>query len=330
MFFEEKIYFYGLFAVVLVLFLFIRDIHQKKIIFKRVGTGQLIQERIKQYSHKKFLLKHILLLSALTVLLFCVANLQSIGGTTNITRNGVDMICMLDVSKSMLAGDVAPSRLERAKHFLIALQEKLQDQKVGLILFSGNAYVQMPLTADGANAKLLIENASPSSVPSSGTKIEEALALCQKAFETKDKRYKVALLISDGENHEHDSKPMAKRLRDSGIVAYTIGIGTKEGATIPDLENNDFKKDKDGKTIITKLEEEGLKDIASITNGKYFHFTTTNEVVQKISNDLASMHTKKITDKSFMRYTTYYHWFAITAFLLMVVSFFISNAKKDV
>jgi Ca-activated chloride channel family protein len=330
MFFEQEYYFSGFIFVALLGVLFWAYTKRKKRIRNLLGDRALIANLTKNYNHGGFLLKNFLLIAAFAGLLFCIANLQKPGGTANITRNGLDIICILDVSKSMLANDIQPSRLDRAKHFLVTLEERMPENKYGLILFAGNAYLQSPLSSDLVHTRLLIENAEPASVPSGGSKLGEALSLCGKAFYGKDRKYKVAIVVSDGESHDANSYQMARELKDSGILVYTIGMGTTNGSAIPDMEHNDFKKDLSGHTVITKLTETILKGIAEISQGRYFYFTDTESVIGNLKKEFATLGSKKIIDQTFVQYTSFYYWFAIFSFLCIVASFFVPLTRKNV
>jgi Ca-activated chloride channel family protein len=329
MFFEQEYYFSGLFSIALLLFLFIWYVKRKKRIRNLLGDPALIGNLTRNYNHTGFLLKNFLLIAALAGLIFCIANLQKPGGMANITRNGLDIILILDVSSSMLANDIQPSRLDRAKHLLVALEDQLPENKYGLILFAGNAYLQSPLSSDLIHTRLLIENAAPASVPTPGSKLSEALSLCGKAFYGKDRKYKVAIVVSDGESHDDNSIQTAHQLKDSGIIVYTIGMGTRNGSAIPDMEHNDFKKDAAGKTVITKLEDNLLKGIAAISQGRYFYFTDTDSVIGNLKNEFATLGSKKIIDQTFIQYTSFYYWFAGFSLLCITASFFIPLTKKN-
>jgi Ca-activated chloride channel homolog len=327
---EQPIYFYGLLGAGFLLLLFILYLLHKKKVVAQLGDVTLIKQLTQNYKHQNFVIKNTVLLLSLFCLIFCVANLQGMGKSSSFTRNGMDIICVLDVSKSMLANDIAPNRLERAKNFLLNVQEAFPQNKYGLILFAGYAYMQMPLTSDISTTRLLLNNATPYTVPTQGTQIKEALDLCKTAFSNKDKKFKTVILISDGENHESDNGGIVKELSDSGIVVYTIGIGTATGASIMDPETNDFKKDAAGKTIVSKLEDTYLKEIAKTTNGKYYAFTNSGAVLTDLKKEFATMGIKRIQDKSFMNFTSYYYWFAIPALVLLCITFFITNYKKNV
>ncbi len=327
--FQQPLYLYFLGVVLLLLLLFVLYIFRKKRVRKKLGDAKLIDALTQNYFHLGFVLKNVLLLLSLGSLIICAANLQEPNASnSNITRKGIDVLFALDVSSSMLTTDIQPNRLERAKSLILKIQEANTNNKYGLLLFAGNAYMQMPLSTDMATFKLVTTTASTTSVPTQGTQITEALLLANSAFSNKELKYKTLVLISDGENHETTALKTAERLRDSGIVINTIGIGSPEGMNIIDPTTNDFKKDNNGINIISKLNEAALKEISTTTGGKYFLYNNTDDVVKGISKEFAQMGTKVISDKSFTNYSSFYKWFAITAAILLLVQFFIPLQKN--
>ena len=185
----------------------------------------------------------------------------------NVQRKGVDVMLVLDVSKSMLARDIKPSRLERAKQFLLRLVDQLPNDRIGLVLFAGRAYLQMPLTTDHGAAHMYIQEASPDAVPTQGTVIADALRMANAAFNSKERKYKSIVLVSDGEDHDPDAAKVAKQLAQDGVLINTVGIGSPEGSPIEDPVTGELKKDQEGHTVISKLNEAELQQLATATNG---------------------------------------------------------------
>jgi Ca-activated chloride channel family protein len=234
----------------------------------------------------------------------------------------------IDVSKSMLAQDVKPNRLERAKQALGKLIDKLNNDRVGIVVFAGRAYLQMPLTGDHGAAKMYLSSASTEIVPTQGTVISEALKMCYASFNTKEKKYKAVILISDGEDHDEGALKIAGQMADEGIVINTVGIGSPQGSTIIDELTNQEKKDVNGNTVITRLNEEELKSIAEKGNGSYQLFTTADELVTKLDTQLASMDQRTVTENSLVNYKYFFPYFLMLALFLMVVELFISERKS--
>src|SRR5882757_4710232 len=204
----------------------------KKRTKKRIGDPALVGQLVKSFSPLRFGIKAGLVLLAFAIVVMGAANFQRPGAMENVNRKGVDVMLVLDVSKSMLARDIKPSRLERAKQLLFRLTDQLTNDRVGLILFAGRAYLQMPLTTDHSAARMYIQSASPDVVPTQGTVIGDALKMAGEAFNSKERKYKSIVLISDGEDHDPEALKVAQTLKESGVMINTVGIGSPEGSPI--------------------------------------------------------------------------------------------------
>ncbi|HMK27846.1 MAG TPA: VWA domain-containing protein, partial [Chitinophagaceae bacterium] len=227
--------FVWLFTGIAVLFLlFIGLIRWKKKVKKRIGDKRLVDLLISNYSPTRFTSKFILLSAAFSVGIIAAMNPRKPGGSDNINRKGIDVAIALDVSKSMLATDLAPDRLERAKQFISKLINEMPDDRVALILFAGKAYLQMPLTIDHNAAQMFVSSAAPGSVPQQGTVISDALKMGANVFNNADKKFKAVILISDGEDHDEDAVTTARSLAQQGVMINTVGIGSPGGAEIID------------------------------------------------------------------------------------------------
>lgn len=257
-------------------------------------------------------------------------NLQSPGKMENISRKGVDVMIALDVSKSMLAEDTKPNRLERAKQLVNKLIEKMQNNRIGLVLFAGRAYIQMPLTADHGAAKMYIQTAGPEAVPSQGTVIGEALRMCNTAFDSKDRKFKSIVLISDGEDHDPQALQMTKALAQNGVMVNTVGIGSPDGAPLIDHMTNELKKDALGNAIITKLNEPELQKLAQDTKGIYIRLDDTSDAVEKIKTQIDTIEQKALGDETFINYKSYFQWFLAAALLLLLIELFTPERKFKV
>ena len=240
--FQHTGYLIALAAIPLMGALFFFVLNRKKRTMKKIGDPDLVAELIKNHAPQKFALKFVLILAAFMLGVLALANLRSPKGVEQVNRNGIDVMIALDVSKSMLAQDIKPNRLERAKQALGKLIDKLSNDRVGIVVFAGRAYLQMPLTADHGAAKMFLASASTDIVPTQGTVISEALKMCNTAFNTKEKKYKAVILISDGEDHDEGALKIAKQMADEGIVINTAGIGSPQGSTIIDELTGQEKK----------------------------------------------------------------------------------------
>jgi Ca-activated chloride channel family protein len=318
-------YLFLLAAVPLLVALFLFVLNRKKKTIKKIGDERLVKALIKNYSPAKFSLKFILLVLAFIFGVFALANLRTSRGTEKVTRNGIDVMIALDVSKSMLAQDIKPTRLDRAKQVLSRLIDKLGNDRIGIVVFAGRAYLQMPLTGDHGAAKMYLSSATTDMVPTQGTVISEALKMCAAAFNSKEKKYKTVVLISDGEDHDEAALTTAGQLAEEGIMINTIGIGSPGGSTIIDAVTNEVKKDNDGNVVISKLNEEELNSIAKKANGIYQIFTNTEEVVSALSGRLSTMDQRTVTEDSLTNYKSFFQWFLLAALVLLLAEIFISE-----
>lgn len=326
--FQHIGYFIILAAIPLLLVLYFFVLNWKKKVIKKIGDEYLVREMIKNYAPQRFALKFILILSTFTLLVFSLANLRSPKGIEKVNRNGIDIMIALDVSKSMLAQDIKPNRLERAKQGLGKLIDRLSNDRLGIVVFAGRAYLQMPLTSDHGAAKMYLSSASTDIVPTQGTVISDALKMCYSSFSSKEKKYKAIVLISDGEDHDEGALKTAGQMADEGIVINTVGIGSPQGATIIDELTNQVKQDANGNTVVTKLNEETLKKIAEKGNGSYHLFSNTDELVSHLDAQLSSMDQRTVTENSLVNYRNFFPYFLCLAFILLVVELFISERKS--
>jgi len=256
-----------------------------------------------------------------------LANLQRSDQVGMVTRQGVDVMIALDVSKSMLAEDIQPNRLQRAKLMVSKLIEKLQNDRVGLVVFAGRAYLQMPLTSDHGAAKMYVSTASTSSVPTQGTVIGEALQICSDAFDQKQKKFKAVVLISDGEDHDESAGDIAKKMAEDGVLIHTVGVGTTTGSNLIDPETKEIKKDAEGRPIVSRLNEKELVDLSVTGGGSYQLLVETDAAVSKILNEINGMETKTIKDNSQLNYRSYFPWFLAVAIILLIVELFYPERK---
>lgn len=293
-----------------------------------MGDSRLVDKLLGYYSANKFLVKFILVCLAFVLGVLAVMNPRRAGAFDPTRRKGIDIAIALDVSKSMLAADMAPSRLERAKQFISKLMEAMPDDRIALVVFAGKAYMQMPLTADHGAASLFVSSASPDVVPQQGTVITDALEMSSRVFNAAEKRFKTIILISDGEDHDPGAKSKAAELAEQGVMINTVGIGSTEGATIIDPATRELKKDESGNTVISKLNEEELRAIADKTNGIYVHLETSEAAVMALRSQLAQIDRKAYGDISMMNFTSFYPWLALAMLVLLLAESFLSENKR--
>jgi tetratricopeptide (TPR) repeat protein len=328
--FQHPEYFFALAAILPMVILYLLVKQWKKNTAKKIGDAVLVKQLIRDYSPSRFLLKFVLVMVAFAFLALALANPRTSNGAANVSRSGIDVMIALDVSKSMLAQDIKPDRIGRARQLISKLIDRLSDDRIGIVVFAGKAYLQMPLTTDHAAAKMYLSSASPDVVPTQGTVIGDALKMCYAAFNTKEKKYRSVILISDGEDHDENALKIAKAMADEGVMINTVGVGSPEGSTIMDPITRELKKDQQGNLVITKLNEAELKNIAVTGNGIYELLSSADEVAANIDTQLKTMGKRSITENSTMVYQYFFQWLLAITMILLVVELFISERKSVV
>lgn len=326
--FEHTDFLFGLILLPFLVFLFIYLLKWKRDTAKKIGDPRLVKELVKNYSPAKFNFKVILILLGFAICVIAAANLQQRAETESVTRKGVDVMIAMDVSKSMLAEDFAPNRLERARQLVNKLMNQMPDDRIGIVLFAGRAYLQMPLTTDHSAARMYIQQASPAVVPTQGTVISEALRMASMSFNSKDRKFKSIILISDGEDHDEQALTVAKTLKDNGIMVNAIGIGSTEGSVIIDPETGESKKDQQGNTVVTRLNETILQQVAQESNGVYIKLQDADAAVKEIMDKLSTIEQRSVQDAAYINYKSFFQWFIAAALLLLVAELFIPERKK--
>ncbi|MEL6866388.1 MAG: VWA domain-containing protein, partial [Bacteroidota bacterium] len=241
-----------------------------------------------------------------------------------------DVFIALDISQSMLAEDILPNRLERAKQFAQKLVNELKGERIGLLLFAGNAYLQMPLTTDYAAAMLFLRSANTRMAPTQGTAISDAIDLAERSFEEDNKHHKAIIVITDGENHEPDAIERATQARTNGLLIYTVGVGSAKGAVIPTVVGNrrDVKRDRTGNPVTTKLNEATLADIAKAGEGKYYNMVEGDQVFTALREGIDRLEKREIEQRSFSEFESYFQYFIGLALLLLLIEFLTSYRKS--
>jgi Ca-activated chloride channel family protein len=312
--------------VILLAFLWV--LRWKKSVAAKIGDASLVSRLVKNYSQVLFSAKLALVLLAMAALVTGAANLQKEGAQENISRKGLDVMIVLDVSKSMLAEDVRPSRLDKAKQFLERLLDKLPNDRVGLVLFAGRAYMQMPLSIDQGAAKMYVQEAGPDVVPTQGTVIAEALRMANGAFSSKEHKYKAIILVSDGEDHDPDALKTARQLADDGVMINTIGVGTPDGTVIIDPVTRETKKDQNGQIVISKLNETELSQLADATNGSYQLLNNIDDALITTTERLDGVEQKSLNDAEFTNFRSFFQWFLAAGVFFLLLEFFLPERKR--
>ena len=293
------------------------------------GDPELIQQLMPDASKSRTIWKFALSMAALVLLIVAAARPQYGQKEKTIKRQGIEVMVALDISNSMLAEDVAPNRLDRAKQMLSKMIDNMVDDKVGLVIFAGDAFTQLPITCDYVSAKMFLNTISPNLIPTQGTAIGAALQTAIASFGTSESEIgRAIVLITDGENHEDDAIEIAKKAKEMGIQVFVIGIGKPEGAPIPKPGTNDYFKDRAGQVVVSRLNEEMCQQIASSGNGIYVRCDNTNTAMRALQQELDRIATSEIETTVFEDYNEQYQSFLLIALLLLLIEFFILSRKN--
>jgi Ca-activated chloride channel homolog len=328
--FANPEYLYLLLLLPILILLWILNEYRKRRAMKRFGNIELVLKLVPELSKIRPALKFIFQLFALSLATIMLARPHFGSKLKEVKRQGVEIILALDVSNSMLAEDIQPNRLERAKQAISRLVENLDNDKIGLIVFAGDAYTQIPVTTDYISAKMFLSAIGPEMVPKQGTAIGSAIDLGMRSFSPGTGRSKAIIIITDGENHEDDPVAKAKEAEAAGIIIHTIGIGSTEGAPVSVVSNGkkDYLKDADGNTVISKLDENILKDIAMAANGRYVRANNSNIGLDEVYNEIKRMKKQELEGKMFTEYNDQFQLFAGAALFLLLIDFMIMERKN--
>lgn len=325
--FQHSSYLIALALVPILLALFVAMIYWRRNKLDKLGTPSLVQQQLLGLIPARQTLKFILTVSALICIIIGCANLQKGGKTETVQRKGVDVMIALDVSKSMLAKDIQPDRLTRAKQLISRMTDKMKSDRIGLVIFAGRAYLQVPLTIDYSALKLLLNSVQPDMVPTQGTVIGDAIDLSMQSFSQKEKKYKSIVLISDGEDHDESALEKVRQATETGATIHTVGIGSPQGAPLYDPVTKAEKLDEKGNPVITKLNEEELRNIARAGNGTYTLLGNTDNAADKIVGEIDNMEQHNLGAVVFADYISYFQYFLLAALVLLVAEWLIAGAR---
>jgi Ca-activated chloride channel family protein len=329
--FAHTEYLYALTLLPVLLILFWWALQMRKRGLSRFGNPLLLEMLMPSVSRYKRMTKFFVAFSALAILILGAANPQIGTKMEEVKREGVDIIIALDVSNSMKAEDIKPNRFESAKQEISHMIDKFQNDRLGLIVFAGDSYLQLPLTTDYSAARLILSTVDVDVVPIPGTAIGSAIKLAMKSFAAGEKKHKVIIIISDGENHEDDAIAAAKDANTEGVIIHTIGMGSPDGVPIPIYEGNTqtgYKKDESGNTVLTKLDEQGMRQIAEAGGGIYIRATNQQDEMDAVFKEIQAMEKKEFGAKVFTEYEDRFQYFLAAAILLLIFEFFISERKN--
>ena len=326
----EMLYLLALIPILIMIFMV--SLNWRKKALNKLGDYKLVLRLIPMASRFKYRLKFILLIISLTALIIGLANPQIGSKMEEVNRKGIDLMIAIDLSNSMLAEDLQPNRLLRAKQSISKLIDRLEGDRIGLVVFAGDAYVQLPITTDYSAAKLFLSTINTEIVPTQGTAIGKAISLCIKSFDYSNNQSKAIILITDGENHEDNATEKAQEAKELDILVHTIGMGSEQGGPIPIKKRNgqiSYQKDNDGNTIVTRINEDMLKKIAQAGGGSYIRAQSTQTGLDKLFKEISKMEKSNIETKVFKDYKDQFQWFIGISILFLIIRFFMSERKSE-
>ena len=328
--FANPEFLYLLFILPVLLAVYVYAYLQKRKAIKRLGNPEILSQLMPEVSPKRQFLKFWFIFGAVAAIIFVIAGPQFGSKLETVKRQGVEIMVCLDVSNSMLAEDVSPNRLEKSKQMLSKLTDGFTDDKVGLIVFAGDAFTQLPITSDYISAKMFLTSINPSMVSAQGTSIGAAINLAARSFTPNETSDKTIVLITDGENHEDDAIGAASAAAEKGIHVNIVGIGLPKGGPIPLQGTNNYMKDKDGNVVITMLNEQMCQEIAAAGKGMYVRADNTNSALKALQKEIDKMKKTELDSKVYSEYDEQFQLVAWIALFLLIFELLIFDRKNRI
>jgi len=325
---------WALVVIPLLLGFLVWSVRQRARLAARFAEPNLWQQLAGDVSTTFMRWKPVLFILAVVLLIVGLAGPQWGARAVMLQRRGLDIVVALDVSRSMLAADVKPNRLERAKREISAILDRLAGDRIGLVVFAGDAFVQCPLTLDASAARLLLDATGINSGGRPGTMVADAIETATGMYEQNERQFKILILVTDGEGHEGDPLAAAQEAAKQGIRIYTVGIGTPQGEPIPDFDERGnqigFKKDEKGQVVLSKLDEVTLQKVALATEGRYFRAGSSQMELDALFDELSTLEKKELEGRLFTEFEQRFHYFLFPAFLLLALEMALpSRARRD-
>ena len=325
--FDDPIYLWLLIVIPILALIRLIGYRRRLVKLKKFGDMELVQQQMADISKYRPTVKFWLLQSALALLIVMLARPQMGSKISNEKRNGIETIIALDISNSMLAEDVVPSRLAKSKLLVENLVDNFTNDKIGLVVFAGDAFIQLPITSDYVSAKMFLQNTDPSLITTQGTDIARAIRLSMSSFTQQDKVGRAIILITDGEDHEGGALEAAADANKKDINVFILGVGNTQGAPIPVAEGG-YMKDENGQTVMTALNEKMCQDIARAGKGTYIHVDNTNDAPKKLNEELAKLQRGETNSVIYSEYDEQFQAFGILALLLLIIEVCILESKN--
>jgi Ca-activated chloride channel homolog len=322
----EYLYFLAIIPLMVVLLLLIRK--QQRGRLREFGNPELLYQLMPDLSKRRPIVKAILQLTAIGVCIFMIAGPQFGSKKEKTTRQGAEFMIALDVSNSMMAEDITPNRLGKSKQLISKLVDKMSNDKIGMVIFAGDAFTQLPITSDYVSAKIFLNSISPDMIKNQGTAIGEAIDQCVRSFGPKTKAERAIIVITDGENFEDNAVESAKLAADEGIAVHVVGMGSMEGSPIPTGNGSDFRKDKTGNVVVTRLDEATCRDISAAGKGIYVRSDNANAALRVLSKEFDSMTKADIEGSVYSQYDEQFQALAWMLLVILVIDILIVNRKS--
>ncbi|MGP1420673.1 MAG: vWA domain-containing protein [Tannerella sp.] len=328
--FAHPIYLYLLAILPVLTIFYLYVVITGKRAIKRFGDPMLVLQLTPEVSRKRERLKFWLLFMSIAVTIFMIAGPQFGSKLETVKRQGVEIMICLDVSNSMMAEDIQPNRLEKAKQMLSRMTDSFTDDKVGLIVFAGDAFTQLPITSDYISAKMFMSSITPSMISTQGTAIGAAINLAMRSFTPNENSGKTIMLITDGENHEDDPVKAAAAAAEKGVNVNIVGIGLPKGAPIPLDNGNDYMRDGNGNIVITQLNEQMCQEIAAAGKGIYVRADNTNSALRALQSEINKMDKAELESKVYSEYDERFQTLAWIVLILLILEYLILERKNRI
>lgn len=325
--FEDPIYLWMLLIIPILILMRFIVWRKRKRNLRKFGDPSLLKEMMPDVSKYRPTIKFCLLLSAITILIFMIARPQVGSKISHEKREGIEVLIALDISNSMLAQDVIPSRLEKSKLLIEDLVDHFTNDKVGLVVFAGDAFVQLPITNDYVSAKMFLQNINPSLITTQGTDLARAISLSQSCFTQREHIGRAIIVITDGEDHEGGALEAAREAYKKGINVFILGVGTSKGAPIPD-GNGGYLKDNSGQTVLSALNEHMCQQVAKAGNGVYIHVDNTSDAQERLNKELSKLQSGISDTVVYSEYNEQFQIFGIILLLLLIVETILLESRN--
>lgn len=325
--FENPAFLYLLIIIPVIIVIRFLEMRKRKLKLKKFGDLSLLKQLMPDVSSSRKSLKFWLMVAALALLIVMLARPQMGTKISQEKRKGIEVIISLDISNSMRAEDVIPSRLDKSKMLVENMVDNFTNDKVGLVVFAGDAFIQLPITSDNVSAKMFLQNTDPSLIATQGTDLAGAIELSSKSFTQQDKVGRAILIITDGEDHEGGAIEAAEKARKNGIRVFVLGVGSTKGSPVPD-GNGGYMKDNSGQEVISALNEEMCKQVAQAGGGAYIHVDNTSLAQRQLNDELTKLQKGDISSVVYSEYDEQFQAVGILVLILLIIEMLILERKN--